>query len=507
MAPNIEGSGVQILAREDTDTNAAQKPQIDNFWSLRWTVGDGWWHRSSYVGALLFNIAAFILPALYSTLVKIWIANIDSSLVVTTDVYTYIGTVAEVLNEGLPRAVWVTIADKEARSFKARLGLAHTLFIFQSILGLIMSIAFAAAARSFSSAFVPHDVREASITYVRISAFSAFSSAIEVAVSNATRALDKPDVPFFISSVKVAVNIVLDFLIISKFHVGSWTPGVNMQAAIRLACDLVAATAGLLYFFGTTSIERIGRRLHWKSELPTVAGFLVLLKPGSLTFVESAIRNALYLWLVSGVIAMSADYATAWGVFSTIRWGLIMVPIQALEATTLAFVGHAWGQLRQKDDGRHRSWTMLYMVIRPAILSVAIVFVIEIPLLIFMSLFGCERFAFWLSQSNRVSDIVAHMWHTIDWCYILYGISTQLAAILLATRTSWYLAQSLISNLFYVLPWAIVCQVAYLDADNAWTYHSLVFGGSLVFSFGEILIVDAFWAWRFLRGKLSTQKI
>lgn len=40
---------------------------------------------------------------------------------------------------------------------------------------------------------------------------------------------------------------------------------------------------------------------------------------------------------------MSADYATAWGVFSTIRWGLIMVPVQAAEATTLTFVGHAWG--------------------------------------------------------------------------------------------------------------------------------------------------------------------
>ncbi|RDW72737.1 uncharacterized protein DSM5745_07909 [Aspergillus mulundensis] len=513
MAPNVEESGVLILAREDTDTGAAQEPQTDNLWSLKWTVGDGWWHRSSYTGALLFNVAAFILPALYSTLVKIWIANIDSSLVVTTDVYTYIGTVAEVLNEGLPRAVWVTIADKEARSFKARLGLAHTLLVFQSILGLIMSIAFAAAARSFSAAFVPHDVREASITYVRISAFSAFSSAIEVAVSNATRALDKPDVPFFISSVKIAINIILDLLIISKFHVGSWTPDINVQAGIRLTCDLVAAAAGLLYFFGTTSIERIGRRLHWKSEMPTVAAFLVLLKPGSFTFIESAVRNALYLWLVSGVVAMSADYATAWGVFSTIRWGLIMVPIQALEATTLAFVGHAWGQLKQKEDGRRRSWTNSLQygtpspVIRPAILSVAIVLVIEIPLLIFMSLFGCERFAFWLSQSERVSDIVTHMWHTIDWCYILYGISTQLAAILLATRTSWYLGQSLISNLFYVLPWAIVCQVAHLDADNAWTYHSLVFGGSLVFSFGEILIVDAFWAWRFLRGKLSAHKV
>jgi hypothetical protein len=58
----------------------------------------------SYTGTLAFNICAFIPPALYGTLSKLWVANINSFMVVTTDVYTYIGVVAEVLNEGLPRA-------------------------------------------------------------------------------------------------------------------------------------------------------------------------------------------------------------------------------------------------------------------------------------------------------------------------------------------------------------------------------------------------------------------
>ena len=237
----------------------------------------------------------------------------------------------------------MTIADKQARSFESRLGLAHTLVIFQAILGIIMSIVFASAAKAFSATFVPHDVQKSSVTYVRISAFSALSSAIEVAVSNATRALDKPDVPLLISSVKVIVNIALDLLIISKFHVGSWTADINMQAGIRLSCDMVAAASGLLYFFTLTSMGRGRRNCHWRSEMPSFQAFLVLLRPGIITFIESAVRNTLYLWLVAGVVAMSADYATAWGVFTTIRWGLVMVPVQALEATSLAFVGHYWG--------------------------------------------------------------------------------------------------------------------------------------------------------------------
>lgn len=79
-----------------------------------------------------------------------------------------------------------------------------------------MSIAFISATEAFSATFVPHGVQRASVTYVRISAFSALSSAIEVAVSNATRALDKPDAPLLISSIKVVVNIVLDLLVVSN---------------------------------------------------------------------------------------------------------------------------------------------------------------------------------------------------------------------------------------------------------------------------------------------------
>ncbi|KAJ0417568.1 hypothetical protein BJY00DRAFT_315857 [Aspergillus carlsbadensis] len=137
-------------------------------------------------------------------------------------------------------------------------------------IGSVDEIIFVSAAPQFSAAFVPHDVREASITYVRISAFSALSSATLVAVSNATRALDKPDVPLFISSVKVTMNIILDVLIISTFHVGTWTLDINIQAGIRLTCDMIAAVSGLLYFVFIVSFKRNANAL-------TVRGFLVLL--------------------------------------------------------------------------------------------------------------------------------------------------------------------------------------------------------------------------------------
>ena len=136
---------------------------------------------SRYWGSLVFNFVTFLLPALYSTLSKLWVANIDSSQVVTADVYTYISVVAQVLNDGLPRTAWLIIGDDSTRRLASRIGLSYTLVLFQALMGFIMTVIFLAAAESFASSFVPIDVRQSSLNYVRISAPVALSSAIQVA--------------------------------------------------------------------------------------------------------------------------------------------------------------------------------------------------------------------------------------------------------------------------------------------------------------------------------------
>ena len=240
MVPKDDASVHATAANDTSDRRTSDAEEIDQH-RARWLHHV---QRDKYFGALVFNLTAFILPALYSTLSKLWVANIDSSLIVLNDANTYMGVVVEVINEGLPRAAWVTIGDKAARSLYSRIGLTYTLITFQVLLGTILSIIFLAAAREFAASFVPTEVRAASVTYVRISAFTSLASALEVAVANATRSLDKPDVPLIISSVKFAINIILDFLIISTFRVGSHTPTANDQARIQLACNMTSAFAG-----------------------------------------------------------------------------------------------------------------------------------------------------------------------------------------------------------------------------------------------------------------------
>jgi len=47
--------------------------------------------------------------------------------------------------------------------------------------------------------------------------------------------------------------------------------------------------------------------------------------------------------------------------------------------------------------------------------SSIIALAVEIPLCIILSTIGAKAYAHWLSNSEAVADITAHMWQTIDW--------------------------------------------------------------------------------------------
>ncbi|KAK6338399.1 hypothetical protein TWF730_002461 [Orbilia blumenaviensis] len=428
-------------------------------------------------------------------------------MVATTDAYTYIGVFAEVINEGLPRGVFTVIGDKASRTIQSRINLTYTLLYTQALLGLLLSIIFCSAASSFSSTFVPPETKDASITYVRISSFSTLFSAINAAVGASTRALDRPDIPLAINSAAVFVNIILDLALISTVRAPGINPTANTQAGIRLACDGCGALAGVLYFIFTSKAALSKTPISMKmATKPNYIALKQLVRAGVFTFTESAVRNALYLWLISNIVSMGNTYATAWGVFNTIRWGLIMVPVQSLEASAVTFVGHKWGDWRGKVGREVRraraEWKDIWKIVQPAIKSFVIVFWIEILLFIILAFTGGVRsFAYYLSNSDTAADVTEKMWKSIEWCYIFYALSTQLATILLATQPRWYLYQSLCSNILYVLPWCIAVTKIDMNADNAWLYHRWIFGGSLVVSFGIIVVVDAIWAIWLRSGK------
>ncbi|KAG8911619.1 hypothetical protein FRC01_005616 [Tulasnella sp. 417] len=297
---------------EDDDHHRGDQPAIKE-----------WFSRDTYSGALLFNVATFILPAIYSTLSKLWIAQLDSTAVATTDTYTYISTFAEVLNEGLPRAAYLVIGDK-TRLTADRINLCFTLIAFQMVLGLIMSLGFLGGAERFADNFVPADVRENSITYIRISAFAALTSATTYSASFATRSIDRPDVPLIINTTTTALNLIFDFMFLSTFRIHTkHQPTLNTQAGIRLACDAAGALAGLIYFLSAAR-----RILHSTNEVEV---------PLCLVFSFALVKPFSKYLSNSDVVA---DITTR--MWKTIDWCYIFYAVNTQLASILLATTPAW---------------------------------------------------------------------------------------------------------------------------------------------------------------------
>jgi Na+-driven multidrug efflux pump len=161
--------------------------------------------------------------------------------------------------------------------------------------GFVIMVIFLVYPQSLASIFVPAEVRQSSLTYVRLSSVQFFTSAVEAAISSSARALDNPDVPLIVSSSKFIINIVLDLLVISRFRVNRSKPTVIHQAIIRLVCDSLSAFAGLAYFLYVVArrTRDMNRRRHLFNV--SISALKTLLRPSFYTFAESAIRNAIYL--------------------------------------------------------------------------------------------------------------------------------------------------------------------------------------------------------------------
>ncbi|KAK2712484.1 hypothetical protein QYM36_011243, partial [Artemia franciscana] len=199
-----------------------------------------WYSRARFIGAIMFNTAAMMVPATYLTLSKAWVAHINTTDVAITDSYTYLGVIAKVLNEGLPSVGYLIIGDVTISKEK-RFNLIHSLVCFQALAGLVMSSIFILAASFLSSILIPGEVSSKSIQYIQISSCSIFFNVVDCTIVLAFRTADRPDIPIIINITKTLVNIILDIVLISKFRIIDVTT-VNIQAISRLICSSVLWT-------------------------------------------------------------------------------------------------------------------------------------------------------------------------------------------------------------------------------------------------------------------------
>ncbi|KAF7534093.1 hypothetical protein G7054_g6519 [Neopestalotiopsis clavispora] len=139
-----------------------------------------------------------------------------------------------------------------------------------------MSMVFAGAVGSVRNKL---HARALSLSHVRTRAFSAFSLAVETAVTATVRALDKANVLFVINPIEFLVNVTLD-LLLSSFHVSTAQPFGRHAGCVQ------ALEATALAFKGGPV------RGQWRQQLVCISGGALI----SSADLMRIVRRALMYW-------------------------------------------------------------------------------------------------------------------------------------------------------------------------------------------------------------------
>ena len=345
-----------------------------------------------------------------------------------------------VLNEGLPRTAALIIGNKATRSLRQRLSFSTTMIVVQTTAGALLAAAGVLGAQQLAALFVPQSGRAAAIGYVRVSALSALSSSIEVR-KQPTRSLPKSSAASgrrcrLHSSARSAncSTLPIDGQIRVQ-HSARFAFCVALSCSRRPADDDHAGARPLcvrfdggtrrprqdrakiasskhetkpFFFWSSVFFVYLARRALHEDDAAAVASsgstieagervqfsiayLRVMARAAAYTLFESALRNAIYLWLIAKIVKLGDDYATgerrarryfaaigalqlgpflirfdgasSWQVAIVdvvdmavdVRDGL-QVPVQALQASALIFVGHNFGAWRSRaGEGERRA--------------------------------------------------------------------------------------------------------------------------------------------------------
>jgi hypothetical protein len=107
-----------------------------------------------------------------------------------------------------------------------------------------------------------------------------------------------------------------------------------------------------------------------------------------------------------------------------------MVPVNALQASSLTFIGHEWSVWHARVDARNSKpiankadligvWSCLIPIpllncvlgiIKPAFISAGLALAVEVPICVLLSVWGMRRFSYYLSDSMEVVLVAQKMW-------------------------------------------------------------------------------------------------
>jgi len=256
----------------------------------------------------------------------------------------------------------------------------------------------------------------------------------------AIRAMRRGKLAVIIAAAAVAVNVILDTIMIS-----------NLSFSLRLgltgsAWDYVISKVALFIFSAVAFYLIVREKPDIKFERKESEK---ILRIGKYTGAESAVRNAGY---ILGMLVVLNTLGTAeyggYGVAMTLMWLIFLIPVLALTEATNIAIGNEYG--RRNLTGIKNVQFMSTFIMASYMAFVAI-----------LGTFIWEPLSSFFNTNQAVVDYSVETFYYLAIPYVMFALSSGLKSLFIGTgNTRYYLIPSLAVNMGIYIPIGLMVKAA-----------------------------------------------
>lgn len=302
-----------------------------------------------------------LCPTLYTTLRTFFVGQLpgDWSYSIAGQL-SWVNLLYEVINEAIVLPLYFfmgqAVSDKEEYSDRIRSGLLVSFGIYTICSAFVMI--FVHPLLRFMA--VSPDILTESASYIRIECIANIFGILYSFICVALITIGRDKLVYVITAAKLVLSLILDILLVSSLPV-SLNCGVNGIGISNIISNII------LFIIAAVLIRRCGYHIFEKKKL-SFAWMKDFFKIGSISGLESFIRNIAYMLMVSRMVNMVGEQGTYW-VANNFIWGWMLLPVTQL--------GELIKQETAKDKNAVKNNTPGYFAITAI---TCMIWVITIPL-------------------------------------------------------------------------------------------------------------------------------
>ena len=302
-----------------------------------------------------------LCPTIYTTLRTFFLGQLPSEWSYSiAGQLSWINLLYEIINEAIVLPLYFfmgqAVADKKEYINRIRSGLLISLGIYTVCSTLVMI--FVNPLLRFMA--VSSDIISESANYIRIECIANIFGILYSFICVALITIGKDKLVYAITAAKLILSLILDTLLVSTLPV-SLNLGVNGIGISNIISNLI------LFIIAVILIYKCGYPLFRKEKL-SFTWMKNFFKVGSISGLESLVRNIAYMLMVSRMVNMVGEQGTYW-VANNFIWGWMLLPIIQL--------GELIKQETAKDKNAVKNNTIGYFAITAI---TCIIWVVTIPL-------------------------------------------------------------------------------------------------------------------------------